>query len=48
MMDLLTLKEELSDLRMIHGVELLRNVVEGINHTGKGSVVQVLAEKIQQ
>jgi hypothetical protein len=46
MMDLSTLREELAGLKIVHGVELIRNVVEGINHTGKGSVVQVLAEKI--
>jgi SAM-dependent methyltransferase len=46
MMDLATLREELSGLKIVHGVELIRNVVEGINHTGKGAVVQVLAERI--
>lgn len=45
MMDLESLREELSGLTFIHGEELVRNVVEGINHTGKGSVVQVLAER---
>lgn len=45
MMELEALKEELSGLRIIHGVELIRDVVEGVNHTGKGSVVQFLAEK---
>jgi 2-polyprenyl-3-methyl-5-hydroxy-6-metoxy-1,4-benzoquinol methylase len=46
MMELETLREELSGLRIIYGEELIRDVVEGINHTGKGSVVQVLAERI--
>ena len=46
MMDLVTLREELSGLKIVHGVELVRNVVEGVNHTGMGSVVQVLAERI--
>ena len=46
MMDLETLREELSGLKIVHGVEVIRNVVEGINHTGMGSVVQVLAERI--
>ena len=46
MMDLETLREELSGLNIVHGVEVIRDVVEGINHTGKGSVVQVLAMRI--
>lgn len=46
MMDLVTLRDELSGLSIIHGMEMVRDVVEGINHTGKGSVVQVLAERI--
>lgn len=45
LMELATLKEELDGLEFIHGKELVRDVVEGINHTGKGSVVQVLARK---
>lgn len=45
MMDLVTLKDELSGLEFVHGKELIRDVIEGINHTGKGSVVQVLARK---
>lgn len=45
-MELETLKKELEGLEFIHGKELIRDVVEGINHTGKGSVVQVLAKKI--
>jgi SAM-dependent methyltransferase len=46
MMELAELKKELIGLEFIHGKELIRNVVEGINHTGKSSVVQVLAKKI--
>lgn len=46
MMELETLKEELNGLEFIHGQELVRNVSEGISHTGKGSVVQILAKKI--
>ena len=46
LMELATLKEELEGLDFIHGQELVRDVVEGTNHTGKGSVVQVLARKI--
>jgi hypothetical protein len=46
MMELTTLRKELDGLEFIHGKELIRNVVEGINHNGKGSVVQVLAQKI--
>ena len=46
LMELVTLKGELDGLEFIHGQELVRDVVEGINHTGKGSVVQVFARKI--
>lgn len=45
LMELAPLREELDGLEFIHGQELVRDVVEGINHTGKGSVVQVLARK---
>lgn len=45
LMDLAPLKDELSGLSITHGVEVIRNVVEGKNHTGMGSVVQILAEK---
>ena len=45
LMELAALREELDGLEFIHGQELVRDVVEGINHTGKGSVVQVLARK---
>ncbi len=46
MMDLETLRNELSGLRIVHGVERIRDISEGANHAGLGSVVQVLAEKI--
>jgi len=46
MMELEALEKELEGLEFVHGRELIRNVVEGINHTGKGSVVQVLARKV--
>jgi len=39
------LADELKDLHFCHLVELERNVVEGIYHTGKGSVVQAIATK---
>ena len=45
LMELASLKDELDGLEFIHGQELVRDVVEGISHTGKGSVVQVLARK---
>lgn len=47
--DMMTSKEslitELDDLKFIHLVELERNVVEGIYHTGLGAVVQAIALK---
>jgi len=46
-MTLAALQEELSGLEFIHGKELVRQVVEGKYHTGKGAVVQVLASKNQ-
>lgn len=45
MMELAALKTELAGLELMHGEELIREVIEGINHTGKASVVQVLAKK---
>jgi len=45
MMTLKELKDEFSGLQFIHGEELVRKVVEGKYHTGKGAVVQVLARK---
>lgn len=46
MMELVALRKELKGLEFIHGKELIRNMVEGINHTGESSVVQVLGKKI--
>lgn len=46
LMDLESLGMELDGLDIIHGAELVRDVVEGVKHTGKASVVQVLARKI--
>lgn len=47
--DTMTSKEsllaELDNLKLIHLVELERNVVEGIYHTGLGAVVQAIASK---
>jgi 2-polyprenyl-3-methyl-5-hydroxy-6-metoxy-1,4-benzoquinol methylase len=34
--DLATLERELAGLRFIHGEELIRDVVEGTHHTGRG------------
>lgn len=45
MMQLHLLETELAGLEFIHGAELVRDVLEGVNHTGKGAVVQVLARK---
>lgn len=45
MMELETLKKELEGLEFIHGKELMREVHEGSYHTGRASVVQVLARK---
>ena len=45
-MTLLTLQEELSGLEFIHGKELVRQVIEGKYHTGKGAVVQILARNL--
>ena len=45
LMDLESLKEELDGLELLHAEELVRDVVEGIHHTGKAAVVQVLARK---
>ena len=46
LMELATLEEELDGLEVIYGQEILRDVVEGTGHTGKGSVVQFLARKV--
>lgn len=44
-MTLAALREELAGLEFIIGRECERNVVEGIGHTGRASVVQVLARR---
>ena len=44
-MTLDTLREELRGLDFLHAQETERDVVEGIYHTGRGAVVQVLARK---
>lgn len=45
LMDLEALRKELDGLEIVHGKELVRDVLEGTHHTGKGSVVQILARK---
>lgn len=45
MMDLVSLGEELSGLRIEHGIELEREVYEGRFHSGRGAVVQFIARK---
>jgi hypothetical protein len=45
MMDLATLREELEGLELLHGREIVREIVEGTKHTGEASVVQVLARR---
>ena len=45
LMDLESLRQELDGLEFLHSRELVRDVVEGIHHTGKAAVVQVLARK---
>ena len=42
-MDLDRLGQELVGLRLEHGAELVRSVIEGAGHTGDGAVVQVIA-----
>ena len=46
LMQLDELRRELTPLRLRHGVELVREVREGKLHTGKGAVVQVIADKV--
>jgi SAM-dependent methyltransferase len=46
LLQLSELREELAPLRFVHGQELVRDVREGRLHTGKGSVVQVIADKV--
>jgi hypothetical protein len=45
LMELETLREELEGLEILHGEELVRDLVEGTRHTGPGAVVQILARK---
>lgn len=45
LMELTDLREELAGLRFLHAAELERDVIEGSFHTGRASVVQVLAIK---
>lgn len=40
------LRDELAPLEFEHGVEMVRDVIEGVGHTGPGAVVQVLARKV--
>ena len=44
-MTLAALYEELAGLHFVHAQEIVRDVIEGRLHTGKGAVVQVLAVK---
>jgi SAM-dependent methyltransferase len=37
------LRQELSGLEIVHGIEIVRTIVEGPGHTGDGAVVQVVA-----
>jgi SAM-dependent methyltransferase len=45
LVELAALEEELAGLEVVHGKELVREVNEGIKHTGEASVVQFLARK---
>lgn len=45
MMDLVSLRDELTGLKFVHAAELERPVHEGACHNGPGAVVQVLAIK---
>lgn len=45
MMTLEFLVRDLAGLEFIHGLEKIREVVEGVYHSGKASVVQVIAKK---
>jgi len=44
-MQLVDLRDELAGLEFLHALETERDVVEGKYHTGRGAVVQVLAQK---
>jgi SAM-dependent methyltransferase len=39
------LREELADLEIVHGIEVVRPILEGPGHTGDGAVVQVVARR---
>ncbi|MCX6081498.1 MAG: class I SAM-dependent methyltransferase [Chloroflexi bacterium] len=45
LMTLASLRQELAGLRFLHALEIDRNLVEGIFHTGQAAVVQILAVK---
>lgn len=45
MMELDGLRRELAGLDFIHGIETIREVIEGDFHTGTGAVVQVIARR---
>lgn len=44
-MSLAALRTELAGLEELHGVELFRDVNEGVFHTGPGAVVQLIAHR---
>ncbi len=46
LMELEELKKEFEGLDFLHAKEVVRDVVEGTKHTGKASVVQILAKKV--
>jgi SAM-dependent methyltransferase len=45
LMSLNEIKEELAGLHFEYGVEIERKIMEGNKHTGKGSVLQIVARK---
>ena len=45
-MDLERLRAEFVGMKIDHGVETVRNVLEGPGHTGEGAVVQVIATAV--
>lgn len=45
LMELDELRSEFAGLRIVHGIELEREIHEGWLHTGRGSVVQLIAVK---
>ncbi|MGD8782882.1 MAG: class I SAM-dependent methyltransferase [Thioalkalispiraceae bacterium] len=44
-MSLKDLHQELAGLEILHAQEIERDVIEGLYHTGRGAVVQVIAQK---